>query len=221
MVSYEPADLSFPLLQLTRTVAQMETCDLFTNWTWNTGCLRVWRHSQVCPQIKHGLQIDGTEVLFSFFNLKQTSQEISHTNLDFQLLLKTWKTTWQARGWDHHIARCPPPVGVEALSPSDTLLPAWGCSRINCLYLQACASSHSKEKSKVLPVPMALPSVGKMTDQESYRLKKNKSRGNSLWTLFLCIQNRKDTVEGHCFFAKLTLHIICLHNLSGTFSIWI
>ena len=130
-------------------------------------------------------------------------------------------TLLDARGWDHHIARCPPPVGVEALSPSDTLLPAWGCSRINCLYLQACASSHSKEKSKVLPVPMALPSVGKMTDQESYRLKKNKSRGNSLWTLFLCIQNRKDIVEGHCFFAKLTLHIICLHNLSGTFSIWI
>ena len=41
---------------------------------------------------KHRLQIHGTEVLFSFFNLKWTSQEISYTNLDFQLLLKNWKT---------------------------------------------------------------------------------------------------------------------------------
>lgn len=93
---------------------------------------RVWRHSQVRPQIKHRLQTQGTEVLFSFLNLKRTSQEISYTNLDFQLLLKNWKTIWQPWGWDHRTARGPP-SRVEELPLSGSF---WHPCSAACLRLK-------------------------------------------------------------------------------------
>lgn len=115
----------------------------FSSW-WGKGmdenltCICQWN-------LKHRLQTSGPQssCFSKFWN--KSLQEISYTNLDFSLLLKT-RESWQSWGWAPYscMTTC---CGRGAAVPfrqfskaSHSLLPAWDWSSVHGLDLQACVS---------------------------------------------------------------------------------
>ena len=159
VVSYAPAergpwDLSLlSLPQLARTVAQTETCDLFTNRARDTRCEGSGDILRCALKSNTGCKPMAQRFCFHFSIWNGLLRKF---HIQIWISSFSWKTGKRSDNpgaettallEDHHLESRS--CLFQAVFDTPALLPAWDWSRINLLYLQACASFLLTVKKKV------------------------------------------------------------------------